>query len=97
MMENNETSSIINVMPFYMALLLFEAISWSFIFKPNITKNLLKAISWNIKHLPDTLQQRVLVQSLRKINDKEIATIMVAGYCKLSIFQNIGVPSVASS
>ena len=97
LIKNYETSSIINIMPFYMALLLFEAIFWSLIFKPNITIYLLKAISWNIKHLPDTLQQRVLVQSLRKISDKEIAAIMVAGYCKLSIFQTISIPSVVGS
>ncbi|HEX7483487.1 MAG TPA: glycosyltransferase family 2 protein, partial [Candidatus Bathyarchaeia archaeon] len=77
LIKNYETSSIIKIMPSYMALLLFEAIFWSFIFKPNITKNILKAISWNIKHLPDTLQQRVIIQNLRKISDKEIAAIMV--------------------
>jgi len=97
LIKNYETSSIIKVIPFYMALLLFEAIFWSCILKPNITKNLLKAISWNIKYLPDTFKQRVIVQSLRKISDKEIAAIMVSGYCKLSIFQSIGVPSVVGS
>jgi GT2 family glycosyltransferase len=97
LIKNYETSSIIKVIPFYMALLLFEAIFWSCLLKPNITKNLLKAIWWNIKYLPDTLQQRVLVQSLRKISDKEIAAIMLPGYCKLSIFQSIGVPSLVDS
>lgn len=97
LIKNYETSSMIKVIPFYMALLLFEAIFWSFILKPKITKNLLKAISWNIKYLPDTLRQRALIQSLRKIGDKEITVVMVPGYSKLNIFQRIGVPSVAGS
>ena len=97
LIKNYETSSIIKVIPFYLALLLFEAIFWSCILKPNITKNLLKAISWNIKYLPDTFKQRVIIQSLRKISDKEIAPLMVPGYCKLSVFQSIGVPSVVGS
>jgi GT2 family glycosyltransferase len=97
LIKNYEPSSIIKVIPFYMALLLFESIFWLCLLKPNITKNILKAIWWNIKYLPDTIRQRVIVQSLRKISDKEIAAIMLPGYCKLSIFQSVGVPSLVDS
>jgi GT2 family glycosyltransferase len=97
LIKNYDTSNMFRVIPFYVALLLLEAIFWSSLLEINISKNVLRAVSWNIRYLPDTLRQRVLVQSMRKISDKEIVAIMLSGYCKLSIFQSIGIPSLVDS
>jgi GT2 family glycosyltransferase len=94
LLKNYGTFSMIKVVPFYVFLLLAEATFWSILLKPNTLKSILKAVAWNIKFLPDTFQQRGFVQNMRKVNDKEIAAMMMPGYSKLSIFQSIGVPTV---
>lgn len=97
LIKNYDTSNVIKTVPFYVALLLFESIFWSCILKPDTSKNILKAIFWNIKFLPDTFQQRVIIQSLRKIKDNKIVAKMISGYCKLNIFKAIGVPNFVDS
>ena len=93
LMKNYDFSNLIKIVPFYVALLFFETIFWSCILKPDISKNLFKAIFWNIKMLPDTFNQRAVVQNLRKIKDEELMIKMLDGYCKLRVFRTIGVPS----
>jgi GT2 family glycosyltransferase len=97
LIKNYGTSNLTKVVPFYVALLLFESIFWSCILKPDTSKNIFKAIFWNIKFLPDTLQQRALVQKIRKIQDNVIVEKMMDGYGKLTIFRTIGVPHFVSS
>ena len=93
LMKNYDFSNLIKIVPFYVALLFFETIFWSCILKPDISKNLFKAIFWNIKMLPDTFNQRAVVQNLRKIKDEELMMKMLDGYCKLRVFKTVGVPS----
>jgi GT2 family glycosyltransferase len=97
LIKNYDTANLTRVVPFYVVLLLFESIFWSSILKPNTSKNILKAIFWNIENLPCTLHKRVLVQKMRKIRDKEILERMLRGYCKLNIFHTIGIPHVIDS
>lgn len=97
LIKNYGTLDMIKFVPFYVTLLLFESIFWAFILKPDVTRNTLKAIFWNIKFLPDTFQHRARVQSMRKITDHEIISKMMGGYCKLSIFQTVGVPNFVGS
>lgn len=92
LIKNYSTLNMIKIVSFYVSLLLFESIFWICILKPDASTNILKAIFWNTKVLTDTLKQRAIVQSIRKINDREITTKMVNGYCKLSIFRTVGVP-----
>jgi len=93
LMKYYDFSNLIKIVRFYVALLFFETIFWSCILKPDISKNLFKAIFWNIKMLPDTFNQRAVVQNLRKIKDEELMMKMLDGYCKLRVFRTIGVPS----
>jgi GT2 family glycosyltransferase len=93
LMKNYDSSNLIKIVPFYVALLFFETIFWSCILKPDISKNLFKALFWNIKMLPDTFNQRAVVQNLRKIKDEELMMKMLDGYCKLRVFRTVGVPS----
>jgi len=97
LIKNYGTRNLIKFVPFYVTLLLFESFFWAFILKPDASRNVLKAIFWNIKFLPDTFTQRACVQSIRKINDHEISKKMVSGYCKLSIFRTVGVPDFTGS
>ncbi len=93
LIKNYDFSNLIKIVPFYVALLFFETIFWSCILKPNISKNIFKAIFWNLKMLPDTFKQRAVVQNLRKIKDDELVMKMLDGYCKLRVFRTVGVPS----
>jgi GT2 family glycosyltransferase len=97
LIKNYGTLSMAKTVPFYVSLLLFESIFWVSILKPDAARNILKAIFWNIKALPDTFTQRALVQSLRRIEDNEINRKMVSGYHKLNIFRTVGVPNFAVS
>ena len=93
LIKNYDFSNLIKFVPFYVTLLFFEAIFWFCILKPNVAKNIFKAILWNLKILPDTIKQRSIVQNLRKIRDDELVLKMLNGYCKLSVFRTVGVPS----
>ena len=93
LIKNYDFSNLIKIVPFYVALLFFETIFWSFILKPKHSKNILKAILWNLKILPNTFKQRTVVQNLRRIKDDELVMKMLDGYCKLSVFRAVGVPS----
>jgi len=93
LIKNYDAANLLKIVPFYVGLLLFESFFWSLILKPNTSKNILKAIFWNITGFPDTFKQRLIVQSFRKVKDPEITRKMVKGYCKLSIFRSVGVPT----
>ncbi len=93
LMKNYDSSNLIKIVPFYVALLFFETIFWLCILKPDISKNIFKAIFWNLKMLPDTFKQRAVLQNLRKIKDDELVMKMLDGYCKLRVFRTVGVPS----
>jgi GT2 family glycosyltransferase len=92
LIKNYGILCVVKTVPFYVSLLLFESIFWVSLLKSGVSRNVLKAIFWNIKVLPDTFQQRAHVQSLRRIKDSEINKKMVRGYCKFSIFRAVGVP-----
>jgi GT2 family glycosyltransferase len=93
LIKNYNTYNMITTVPFYVALLFFECFLWIFLLKPNTTKNIVKALFWNIHFLPQTFNQRARIQSIRKINDQSITEKMVHGYSKLRVFRAIGVPN----
>jgi GT2 family glycosyltransferase len=97
LLKNYGTANMVSVVPLQVALQFFEAIFWFFIGKPQTGKNILKAIVWNLKAFPDTMHQRVRVQNLRKIPDREITNRMAYGYLKLNLFKAVGVPDFAKS
>jgi hypothetical protein len=93
LIKNYDFSNLVKIVPFYFALLFFETIFWLCILKPDVSKNIFKAIFWNLKMLPNTFKQRAVVQNLRKIKDDELVMKMIDGYCKLRVFRTVGVPS----
>lgn len=93
LIKNYNFSNLIKFVPFYVTLLFSETIFWLFVLKPETSKNIIKAIFWNLKILPDTFKQRTTVQNLRRIKDDELVAKMLSGYCKLSVFRAVGLPS----
>ena len=87
---------MLKIVPLYVGLQIFESLFWFLIRKPHTGKNVLRAIVWNLRVLPDSLRQRVVVQSLRKIDDREIKRRMIHGYLKLNQFRAVGIPEFAN-
>lgn len=96
LIKNYDTADMLKTVPFYVALLVFESMFWFLILQPYAGKNIVNAIFWNIKFLPDTFQRRVMVQRSRKVRDREIVKKMLKGYQKLRVFKSIGVPSLVN-
>ncbi|MGA2682125.1 MAG: glycosyltransferase family 2 protein [Candidatus Bathyarchaeia archaeon] len=97
LIKNYDLSNMFKTVPLYVALLIFESVFWMCVLKPNTSQNILKAIFWNFKSLPDTFRYRAAVQQIRKISDREIVKKMMKGYCKLNVFRTIGVPNFVVS
>jgi GT2 family glycosyltransferase len=97
LIKNYDTSNMLKIVPLYVALLIFESMFWFFIRKPFTGINVLKAIVWNLKVLPDTLRERAIVQNLRRVGDREITRKMMHGYLKLSLFLTAGMPDFVNS
>ena len=92
LIKNYDDVQVFKTLPPDVALLFLESIFWLILLKPSTTACILKAIYWNIKNFPDTFQQRIWIQSLRKSSDCNIKKKMINGYGKLVIFKIIGVP-----
>ncbi|HLN88608.1 MAG TPA: hypothetical protein VK253_00925, partial [Candidatus Binatia bacterium] len=97
LIKNYDTPNMFKIVPLYTALQVFESMFWFLIRKPRTGENILNAILWNLKALPDTLLQRTVVQSLRKVGDHEITRNMKPGYLKISVFGAVGVPDFVNS
>jgi GT2 family glycosyltransferase len=97
LIKNYNSVNMFKTVPLYVSLLTFESMFWFLIRKSRTGENVLRAIFWNLKALPDTLRQRAVVQTLRKIDDREITQKMMRGYFKLSVFRAVGVPDFVNS
>jgi GT2 family glycosyltransferase len=97
LIKNYDTSNLLKIVPLAIALETFESIFWFLIHKPNVGKNILKAIVWNLNVLPDTMRRRVFIQSLRRVSDQEVIRLMSHGYNKLSQFKTAGIPEFINS
>ena len=97
LVKNYDTTSMLKTVPLYVSLQIFESTFWFLIRKPCTGKNILRAVLWNLKVLPDTMHRRAEVQGLRKVGDREITRKMARGYHKLSLFRIVGVPEFVNS
>jgi GT2 family glycosyltransferase len=97
LIKNYGSANLLTTVPFYVGLLLAESLFWLCILQPTTSKMVLKALMWNLVVLPETLQQRVIIQRNRKVGDRQIVTKMVKGYNKLRVFRAVGVPKFANS
>jgi GT2 family glycosyltransferase len=95
LIKNYGTAHLFMIVPFYINLLFFESAFWMLILKPQTATNVLKAIFWNVKFIPNTLRLRSTIQNARKINDAVLTSKMVPGYSKLTIYRVVGVPKFA--
>ncbi|MCW3995883.1 MAG: glycosyltransferase family 2 protein [Candidatus Bathyarchaeota archaeon] len=92
LIKNYSTDNILTIVPFYVGLLVLESFFWLFAGNPIASRNILKAITWNLKHLQDTFRERAKIQGERKICDRKITKHMLSGYNKLAIFTTVGMP-----
>jgi hypothetical protein len=97
LIKNYDLSDMLKIVPLYVSLQIFESTFWFLIRKPCTGKNILRAIVWNLKVLPDTMRYRAVVQGFRKVGDREITRQMARGYHKLSLFRAVGVPEFVNS
>lgn len=97
LIKNYDLGNVFKTVPLYIMLLCFEAIFWLSLLKAEVTVSEISAIYYNIKTLPDTLQQRRLVQSLRVSPDRSIQKHMIRGYGKLIFFRTMGIPRFRGS
>ena len=73
-------------MPVNMAFLVCEAVYFLLKGKPKLAVAGAKAVVWNIRNLKDTLRARKIVQSSRKVKDKDIVKEMYKGSFKIDAF-----------
>ncbi len=92
LIKNYNSINMIKTVSLYVLLLLMESAMWLFLLRPETSRNILKAIYWNIESLPSSLKLRALVQNKRKVNDRDIIERMVNGYGKSYVFKLIGLP-----
>ena len=97
LLKNYDNENLLKIFPLSIILLCFEAFFWLSILKAEVGLSELNAIYYNIKFLPDTLQQRRFVQTLRKVSDREIQKTMIRGNGKLLFISKVGLPRFHNS
>lgn len=71
-LKNYSLISLTIVMPIYFLIIILEMLFYLIKFKPKLTYSILKALSWNLINLKETLNKRSFIQKHRRKNDMEI-------------------------
>ncbi len=84
-------------LPWILLLYLFQTIAEIILYFLTgnfpVIKITLKAISWNLVNIMDTLKERKRIQSGRMVNDYKILKIMTPPFNKVRTFLQIGLPN----
>jgi GT2 family glycosyltransferase len=88
LLKNYSARSLIRVLPVYFSLIFSEILFFVIMRKSRLAKADLRAIRWNLENLTDTLRERLKVQKMRKISDKEIRSLMNPYSFKLAYFRH---------
>ena len=86
LLKNYAVTTLLWVLPCYLALLLAEICFFCVLRKFAIARADLEAVLWNIRKLPETLRLRREVQHLRRIPDREVQKRMLKRPQKLILF-----------
>lgn len=92
LLKNYSSLSLIFILPLYFFLNIFEILLFLILLKPKMAYFYIKAYTWNILNLKDTLLKRKYIQKNRTISDFKLASRMYKGIGKLLMFQKIGLP-----
>ena len=91
-LKNYSSITLLFIFPIYIFINILEIIFFLLTFQPKVSLTYLKAYYWNIINLADTIRQRKIIQSSRKISDWKILSKMYLGIGKIKMFLNIGIP-----
>lgn len=79
MLKNYQLRTLAAIMPIY-AVLQGLLMIWSLVIRNGVAGlQVLKALGWNLLHLPDTMHRRAAVQTLRKVSDSAVLQAMYPG------------------
>jgi GT2 family glycosyltransferase len=92
LIKNYSIGKLMEIIPFYLAILSIECFIWAFLLKPRVCISIFKAVGWNIEVLKDTFSHRQGIQASRKIRDQQIMKKMIKGCAKLQTFRFVGIP-----
>ncbi|MEM4141319.1 MAG: glycosyltransferase family 2 protein [Nitrososphaeria archaeon] len=76
MLKNYETITLLKWMPVTLIIYLGAIIYYSRIKRLDHLKAILKALLWTIKNLPLIIKKRIVIQSERKISDKDLEDVI---------------------
>jgi GT2 family glycosyltransferase len=60
------------MLPYHVALCLGLAVWWTLRGRADLGRAILRALAWNVRHLPRTLRKRAATQRLRRIEDRDL-------------------------
>jgi len=89
LLKNYSLSTLIFILPLYFIFFISEALFYIFILRADMLRAVLEALIWNLNNLKDTLSQRRIIQSKRKINDRQLLRDFLFKSLKLEIFFEI--------
>lgn len=91
-LKNYSSITLFFILPIYIIINCLEIIFFLLTFQPIICLTYIKAYYWNIVNLPDTIRQRKIIQSSRKISDWKILSKMYPSIGKIKILFHAGIP-----
>lgn len=92
LLKNYGFPAVLFILFAYFLMNLAEMSFFLLFLKPRVVFCYLKAYSWNIIHLKDTLAWRRIIQGKRKISDIEIMSKMNKVIGKLAVFKIVKIP-----
>ncbi|MBU3957241.1 glycosyltransferase family 2 protein [Patescibacteria group bacterium] len=88
LLKNYEAKNLFLILPRYFVIETMEMGFFLFLKRqPRVVFGLIKAFLWNLVNLPDTLRERVRIQKMRVVGDKEILKMMLKKSLKLATYK----------
>jgi len=81
-LKDYQLAELLAILPLHLAVRLAEVVFFSRS-RPELSKQLVSGLHWNVKMLGDTLEERRAVQKRRRVSDREICQRMVKGSMEL--------------
>lgn len=95
LIKNYSTANLLKFVPLYLILLAGEFL-YALIRIPSIVTIYPAAISWNIKNLKSSLNERKKIQNMRTVSDDDILKKMEKVVGKLLMIRQIGLDNISS-
>ncbi len=89
LLKNYSSPNLFLLLPLYAVLEIGEVSFYLLRRRPELSISIIKAVLWNMIHLPDTLKQRRKIQKIRKVTDQKIMQLLSHSSFKLKIFPQV--------